>query len=251
MTEKEKIPYPTEEEILQQIEYIVAQGLPQRKSFLEQLLTLQRQLGWRNLLPNRNEYIFTVIVVLSIFLFVWLTLSTQNKLTSSYFALLFMLSPFIFSSLSLYSFYDKQENQTYELEMTTKYTVFQLIGIRMLLFSSLAILCNASFSFWLSQTLNVSFFFLWLLSLTGLFLFAIGLLYVMKSGLVIRRMVIYFFGWIVGNSLLMIFADMYYIQVLMQLPIIVYAILVIVLIWLFCSEFKQLYLRKQEGIELC
>ncbi|MGF9978014.1 hypothetical protein [Viridibacillus arvi] len=135
--------------------------------------------------------------------------------------------------------------------MTTKYTVFQLIGIRMLLFSSLAILCNASFSFWLSQTLNVSFFFLWLLSLTGLFLFAIGLLYVMKSGLVIRRMVIYFFGWIVGNSLLMIFADMYYIQVLMQLPIIVYAILVIVLIWLFCSEFKQLYLRKQEGIELC
>lgn len=251
MTEQEKIPYPTKEQHNQQIEYIVARGLPERKPFLEQILTLQRQLGWGSFLPNRGESFFTAIVISLILLLIFLTTGNGTNLTPPYFVLLFMLSPFIFASLSLYNFYEKQGNHTYEVEMTTKYTVFQLIGVRMLFFSGLSILFNASFSFLLDLTLNVGFFRLWLLSLTSLFLFAIGLLYILKSGLVIPRVLVYLSGWVIGNSLLMIFADTYYIQLLIKLPIIVYGILLIILMGLFCSVFKQMYLRKQEGIWVC
>ncbi len=251
MTKYNHIPYPTDEEIESQIDFIVKRGLPEQKSFFSQLQTLQSQLGWFNLLPNRNEWIFTFIAVSIILLFVWLTLSNEAAVTPTYFALLFMLSPFIFASLSLYSFYDKKENHTYELEMTTKYTMFQVIGIRMLLFSSFAILCNTSFSVWLSFMLEIEFFRLWLLSLTGLFVFATGLLTIMKSGQVARKIIAYVMGWIFTNSLLIIFANTYYIQLLIQLPIVVYTILIILLIGLFFSAFKQMYLRKQEGIWLC
>ena len=91
MTEQEKIPYPTEEQINQQIEYIVARGLPERKPFLEQIMTLQRQLGWGSFLPNRGESFFTAIAISLILLLIFVTTGKGTNLTPHYFALLFML----------------------------------------------------------------------------------------------------------------------------------------------------------------
>lgn len=251
MKSHENIPYPSEEEIQKQIALIVNKSLPTKKSIIAELQGFYSQVGWRHLLPNRNEWIFTSITLLSILLFIWLSTSNQVKTTPSYFALLFMLSPFVFASTSYFSFYDKKKNQTYELEMTTKYTVFQLIGLRMLLFSALAIGCNTSLSLWLSHLLNFEFLRIWLLSLSGLFVFATGLLAVLRTGQVARKMIGYVISWFLSNSCLMIFADTYYLGILVQLPMVIYVCLVVVLIGLFCMMFKKMYLRKQEGVWLC
>ena len=251
MTSHKKTPYPSDEEIERQIRQIVDKGLVKRKSFFSELVAMQRNVGWQILLPNKNENVFTAIIVMAILLLEWLTLGSLGEQKLNYILLFFMLSPFIFASLSIYSFYEKQENQTFELEMTTKYTVFQLIGIRMLFFSCFAILLNASLSFIWMSLFDIGFWRLWLMSLTSLFLFALGMLYVLKSGRAVRRMLVYSFGWVSANLLCMTYANDVVAPFLLQLPLVVYIMLLITFIWLFSLNFKSFYLRKQEGIFTC
>ena len=251
MKEQDGIPYPTEEEIDQQITQIIAKGLPQQKSFFSEIQGLYKQMGWRYMLPNQNEWIFTIIALVALVLFVGYTFGSDRVLTAAEMALFFMISPFLFMSLSLFSFFDKREAHTFELEMTTKFTVFQIIAVRMLTFSSLAIVCNTSLALWLASTHELSFMRLWLLSLTGLFLFATGLLVLLRKGQVVPKVLSYVSGWLIGNSALVWLADEAYIQVLQALPTIVYGGLVAMLIILFSLAFKRMYLRKQEGVLLC
>lgn len=248
MKNNEHIPYPSEKEIQKQISIIVQTGLPTKKLTIS---SFYKQIGIYNLFPNRHEWLFTGISIVSILLVIWLSLDIQETITPAYFAFLFMLSPFIFISTACFSFYDKKENRTFELEMTTKYTIFQLICLRMLLFSGLSIVVNTSISLWLSYMLHIEFLRLWLLSLTGLFLFGIGFFMTLRKGQVIRKMIAYTISWVLLNSCLVLFAHTFYMKALVQLPTIVYGCLVILLLALFVKMFQQTYLRKQEGVWLC
>lgn len=251
MKKHEHIPYPSEKEIQKQISLIVDKGLPTKKFTLSDFINFYKQVGFYNLFPNRNEWIFTSLSLVGILLFVWLSVGMRGGLTPTYFAFLFMLSPFMFMSTACFSFYDKKENRTYEVEMTTKYTIFQLICLRMLLFSGLSIVVNTSVSLWLSHLLHMEFLRLWLLSLTGLFLFGIGLFMTLRTGQVIRKIIGYAILWFLLNSCLMFFANALYIKALVQLPMFVYVCLVILLMGLFIKMFTRTYLRKQEGVWLC
>lgn len=251
MKEQDGIPYPTEEEIDQQITQIIAKGLPKQKSFFSEIQGLYKQMGWRYMLPNQNEWGFTVIALVALVLFVGVTFGGDRVLTATEMALFFMISPFLFMSLSLFSFFDKREAHTFELEMTTKFTVFQIIAVRMLTFSSLAIICNTSLALWLASTHELSFMRLWLLSLAGLFLFATGLLVALRKGQVFPKVLAYVSVWLIGNSALVWLADEAYMQVLQTLPSVLYGGLVAMLIILFSLAFKRMYLRKQEGVLLC
>lgn len=248
MKNNEHIPYPSEKEIQKQISIIVQKGLPTKKLTIS---SFYKQIGIYNSFPNRHEWLFTSISIVSILLVIWLSLDIQETITPAYFAFLFMLSPFIFISTACFSFYDKKENRTFELEMTTKYTIFQLICLRMLLFSGLSIVVNTSISLWLSYMLHIEFLRLWLLSLTGLFLFGIGFFMTLRKGQVIRKMIAYTISWVLLNSCLVLFAHTFYMKTLVQLPTIVYGCLVILLLALFVKMFQQTYLRKQEGVWLC
>lgn len=249
MKKHDSIPYPSDEDIQKQITIILEKGLRKRKSVFSVIQVLFYQVGWKHMLPNRNEWLFSSIAIVSLLLISF----SLGKYTVSPagLAMLFMLSPFLFASLSLYSFYHKREAQTFELEMTTKYTVFQLIGIRMLVFSSLAILLNTSLTLWLSYMYEFAFIHLWLLSLTGLFLFAAGLLLIMRSGQLIPRIIGYVIGWVILNSVLLMLVETAYVQVILTLPTVVYEIIVVLLIGVYCMAFKRMFLRKQEGVLLC
>lgn len=251
MKEQDGIPYPTEEEIDQQITQIIAKGLPKQKSFFSEIQGLYKQMGWRYILPNQNEWIFTVIALVALLLIVGVTFGSDRVLTAKEMALFFMISPFLFMSLSLFSFFDKREAHTFELEMTTKFTVFQIIAVRMLAFSGLAIVSNTSLALWLASTHELSFIRLWLLSLTGLFLFATGLLVALRKGQVVPKLIGYVSGWLIINSGLVWLADEAYVQVLQTLPTVLYGSLVVILIVLFGLAFKRMYLRKQEEVLLC
>ncbi|RPJ94812.1 hypothetical protein CW357_13595 [Rummeliibacillus sp. TYF005] len=251
MKEHDFIPYPTDEEIKNQITLIVEKGLPKQKSFFSEIKGLYKQMGWRYMFPNQNEWIFTVIAIVALFLLVGFTFGSEGDFTATRIAIFFMISPFVFMSLSLFSFYDKREAHTFELEMTTKFTVFQVIGVRMLAFSSMAILCNTSLALWLAYMNELAFMRLWLLSLTGLFLFATGLLVLLHTGQVLPKVIGYVSGWVVVNSGLVWLADEAYVQVVLTLPTVIYGGLVVILIVLFWLALKRMYLRKQEGVLLC
>lgn len=251
MTQKEAIPYPTEQEIEQQISHILKKSLPERKSFFVEIKSLFKQVGWQYLLPNRNEWLFTILAVISLSFFMYITVNAESALSESQYAALFMFSPFLFASLSLFSFIEKRELATFELEMTTKFTVFQLIAIRMLTYSGLAIFMNTSIAFLLANRIHIDFFHVWLLSLAGLFLFASGLLLVMKAGNLLMKSVTYIAMWTLLNCGLVFFAKSTYVQFICTLPNFIYAFIVIVLFIICCIAFKRMYIQRQEGISVC
>jgi len=251
MKPKDVIPYPSELEIEQQVSCILQKGLPKRKSFTTEIKSLFQQVGWRYLLPNRNEWIFTVVAVFALILFMLVTVSTKMELSEDQYAVLFMFSPFLFASLSLYSFIEKRESATFELEMTTKFTVFQLIAIRMLTYSGLAIFVNTSIVLVLLNRLQIDFLHVWLLSLAGLFLFASGLLLVMKAGNLLVKTITYICVWISLNCALVFYAKSVYVQFISSLPNIIYACVVLVLFAICCMAFKRMFLQRQEGIAVC
>ncbi len=251
MTQKEAIPYPSEQEIEQQISHILQKSLPTQKSFFNEMKSLFQQVGWQYLLPNRNEWIFTIVAIVALSVFMFVTVNTKNELSESHYAVLFMFSPFLFASLSLYSFIEKRESATFELEMTTKFTVFQLIAIRMLTYSGLAIFVNTSVVIVLVNRLQFDFLHVWLLSLAGLFLFAAGLLLVMKTGNLLLKTITYICVWISLNGVLVFFAKSTYVQFISTLPTFIYAFLVLILFAICCIAFKRMYLQRQEGITVC
>lgn len=58
-SKKQSIPYPTDEEIEQQIAFIVKKGLPAKQSFIHLLLDLKRQIGWKYVLLSYGEALFS------------------------------------------------------------------------------------------------------------------------------------------------------------------------------------------------
>lgn len=248
---KWKVPYPTNAEIDQQVASIVKQALPARQGFIRALLEMKRQIGWQYLLLSRGEALFSGLVVLILLGYVWLTTNEKTVHYPTFYGLLFMLSPLAFLSLTAYAYYQKQTNHTFELEMTMKYTVFQLLVCRMLFFSGLAIVVNMSFLLLLSLKVEFDVLRVLLLSLTGLFTFSVGLLLALSNGRMLKRSVFFIAGWITLNVFFLIFVDKTYARILESLPITVYVGLLIGILGLYLYSFKHVFMKKQEGVFEC
>ena len=251
MKRDENIPYPTKEEMQRDIQHIVHSALPKQRTFWRELHRLTKQLGWRYLLPNQNEWLFTVLMVVLLSMLVGFTFSAASSISPVKAMLFFTLSPLLFISVSLFSLYEKRAAHTFELEMTTKFTMFQMLAVRMLVFSSVAIVWNMSVSWWLASMHEWSFFRLWLLSLTSLFIFATGLLMSLRTGVIFRKVMRYLLGWLIVNGSFLSLADAAYVEMLLSLPIIIYTVIVSLCTALFGWALQRMYLRKQEGVLHC
>lgn len=248
---KWEVPYPSEEEIERQVTIIVNQGLPKQLNFIQLLLDIKQYIGWRYVVLSYGEALFSGFLTLLIFSYIWLTANETTLHSTKFNGLLFMLSPFVFLSLTAYAYYQKRSNNTFELEMTMKFTVFQILVYRMFFFSGLAILVNTSFILALSLKFEIDVLRLVLLSLTGLFLFSSGLLLTLYYGQFFKRCVGFIGAWIVGNSLLLITVDQQYSKLLDTLPIAVYSLLLVGVLVLHLYSFKRLLTKSQEGVVEC
>lgn len=250
-SKKRSIPYPTDEEIERQIAFIVKQGLPAKQSLIHLLLDIKRQIGWKYVLLSYGEALFSGLITLMIFGYIWLIADETPTESSVFNGMFFMLSPLVFLCLTAYAYYQKQSNNTFELEMTMKYTVFQLLICRMFFFSSIAILVNMSFILILSLKVEIDIFRLLLLSLTGLFLFSAGLLLSLYNGQVFKRSMVFIIVWILGNTLLLNTVGQQYARVLDSIPIAVYSVLLIGVLALYLYSIKRLMTKDQEGVFEC
>ncbi|MEH6944377.1 hypothetical protein [Bacillus sp. JJ722] len=237
------IPIPSDKEIDKQITLIIKQGLPKKQNFYQSLIEMWHHLGWRYIGLNRYEIVFCVLLMMVVFGYV---LYVKEDFASTFYGLLFMISPILFLGLSAFTFYERCSNNTFELEMTMKYTVFQLMTFRMLFFSCLTIVVNMSLILLLSLSVEIDVIRAILLSLTGLFLFSAGLLFVLHSGSFLKRGIVFVGLWIVVNVLLIMNVESHYINVLERLPIIVYAIIVMCCLSLYVHSLKYMFYRRQE-----
>lgn len=249
--DKWEIPYPDEQEIERQTTKIVQKSFPAKRSFLQELKEFQSRIGWMYLLPNRSETIF--ISVLLVFTIFCLGLIASVKISSApyLYEYVFLTAPLPFLLLTFYAFYEKQEKHTFELEMTMKITIFQVIAARILAFSSISIVIHMTIAFVISLNFEAEFLRVWLISLAGLFGFAAGLLWVAARGNVWRRTLIFTGGWMVVNGVWLFSLKEAYLRFIFQLPLYVYLGVLCVIIGFFFYTFKKAFTRKQEGLWTC
>lgn len=223
--EKFHIPIPDEHTIQTQIQQIVDAALKRKVSLLSYLNLMYQQIGIKHLFSDRSEYVFaliTTVTFLGIFLF--RPEPAQAQVYDLY-GFIFLISPVLFIVLSIYTYSNKIMSGTFEVEMTCKYNVFQIIAFRMLVFSVLAILFNSLTIFFMSLIYEeVEFIRAFMISNTGLFTFSILFLFAMmkkRSSVVASTTII---GWTLGNLLLIYMNNQLYRDVLVNMPLFIYAL---------------------------
>ena len=121
----------------------------------------------------------------------------------------------------------------------------------MLFFSGIGVLVNVSVVLLLSINVEFNVWQCLLLSLSGLFLFAGGLLFAIRKGNVINRSALFIGSWVSGNLFLLFYTEKQYENFLMGLPTAIYVVILLASVGLFIFSLKHLYNRKHEEAILC
>lgn len=237
------IPMPDEKTIDEQIQQIVNTGLQQRKrSFYNYLKQMYQQIGFKHLFSDRSELIFALLTAIT-FLMIHFFISQHSQVQEEdLYGVIFMSSPVLFLILTAYTYINKTLNNTIEVEMTYKYNMFQMIGFRMFMYSIIAILFNSllilSLSFIYTE---VQFFRAFMISNTGLFTFSVLLLYAMKKYRSAIFAALITVGWVLGNLMFRVASRELYHDVLIEMPLFVYAIVLAVVFYFNFKFLKKLF----------
>ena len=221
-----KIEYPTEDEINTSIAVSIEKAYPKREGFLVYLSRLYRQIGLAFLLHGMWELFLLVIAAYGFGICSFDILS--QPLTARSYLPIILFSPLVFQLILLLSVLREQEQYTYEVEMTCKYTVYHVLALRMLIVSGFSILLNAVFCmiiFW-ENGMEV---LVRMVFLSATALFAYSLLYVsllMKNTRLIYQVLLYGL-WLVGNMLFKLLLPKVYEYMVWQLPVVFH-----VFVWL-------------------
>ena len=247
---KFNVPFPEEAVIAKEIDQIIAQGLDQKVSVFKAMKLMYQQIGLRQIFLDRVEVMAILMVVgLGVSLFFYAAHDYFSLDLEGLYQTIFLVSPILFFSLSVYSYMNKINNHTFEVEMVCKYNVHQILAYRMLVTSVGSIVMNMLLIVGLIMLQNqIEFMRAFMISNTGLFLFSVLFLYVVtkKQGIFLSMLTIIF--WLGMNLLLTLLAGNFYQQLLLQMPLFVYGFVLFVCLILYLHYLKQIFhLRYQEG----
>lgn len=231
-----------------QIDNIVTAGVKQKQNFLSYLKSMVQQVGLRHIFSDRLEITFiTLIVTIMIGLIVFLPYHSEIHDMYGY---IFLLSPILFLVLSIFTYVRKTQNHMYDVEMACKFNVYQIIAFRMLVFSVFSIVLNTiAVAFIAIRYEEFQFMRAFLLSISALFLFSNLLLFALmkrRTTVIVAGIVI---GWIIGNLVFQLANVQLYNDLLMKTPIVVNAVVVLVIVFMYVQYLKKLIQFKQtEGV---
>lgn len=248
--EKFHVHMPDEHTIQAEINRIVAVGVEPRKSFYSFLKAMYKQIGFKHLFYDRSEpsVIFLAVISFLSFFSIYLIKPVYIRQQDIY-SFIFLISPVLYITVSLYTFASKLRLRTYEVEMACKYNVYQIVAFRMLLFSIASIFANTIcvYSIVLFYG-DISFLRAWMISITALFLFSIIFLYVMIKKRSMFAAYATIGGWMTTNIALSIVDNGLYHSLLMKMPIFVYALVIFVCIAIYLKNLSRLiHLKPTEG----
>ncbi|MCJ8008729.1 hypothetical protein ACFFF5_08945 [Lederbergia wuyishanensis] len=249
--EKFHIPLPDDQIIQKEIKTIVRAGVKRKESFPSFLLNLYKEIGFRYLFTNPRDGVLITLSVLAVLVFLFLTITEPSNVNETdVYAFVFLISPLLFMALSLYDLFHKKHSATFELEMVTKYNLYQVAAFRMFNFSVISIIVNTvSIVSLVSMFDTLQFFRAFMISTTALFLFSIIFLIVfMKRGSGLTALQVGA-GWIGLNIVLSLLNNKAYIHFLMTIPIFIYGIVLVgstILYLLYLSKLVQT--KPAEGV---
>jgi hypothetical protein len=221
--ERWTVDYPDEQTMKSEIQFIVSSGLVKPKKFHEYLLEMYRQLGFRYLFRDATEIIFTMLIASAAMVFGLFQVMEGAMEADRLYSYLFIMSPILYMLVAVLFLVNLRSRDTFAVEMTCKYHVFQLAAFRMLVFSILAILLNIAsililFLFYQSFSIVEAV----LISISSLGVFSTMFLYIIQK--VKSRVAGYaaVAGWVLANVALAYFNSELYDAVLSQIPVYVY-----------------------------
>jgi len=244
------VDYPDEQTMNSQIQFIVANGLVKEKPFHEHLLEMYKQLGFRYLFRDGAEIIFTMIMALAAIVFGLFHVIEGGMQVDRLYSYLFIMSPILYMLVAVLFLVNLRSRDTFAVEMTCKYHVFQLAAFRMLVFSIVAIMLNVASIltlFLIYQNFNVMEAML--ISISSLSVFATFFLYIIQK--VKSRLASYagMAGWLLANAALAYGNTELYQSVLSQIPMYVYISVSVGCLMLYVRRLKYfITLRNVEGV---
>ena len=244
--EKFRIPIPDERTIQLQIDQIVAAGIQQQQSFPSYLKSMVQQVGFKHLFSDRLELVYITCTALIAYMMIFLLAGPERLDVQDLYGFIFLLSPILFVSFSAYTYANKVRNATFEIEMSCKYNVYQIIAFRMLVFSAISIVVNTiTIALLVLLYEDIQFLRAFMISITALFTFSILFLF----GMMKRRSTVaaasILAGWIVGNILLRFSNYSVYTNILVTLPLFIYGIVLIGSLYIYLKYLGKLIQFKQ------
>lgn len=246
-----KVDMPNEKEIKVEIDNIIAQGVVKRERLHSCLKDMYRQIGIGYLFRDGIEIIFTIFLVSSI-LFLGIKSNSLHYMENieDIYVYLFTASPILYLAMSILSFINAKHNKTYEIEVTCKYTIYQISAFRMLVFSIICILFNFFFVYLVVCFYeNINYLKALIISVASLFLFSAIFLFTIIR--IKNRFIKHFtvLGWIIFNLVLYIFKVDFYIRLLNSVSVYIWFIVAIGSILLYIKNLETLIIfRNREGM---
>lgn len=251
MRTKFEVKLPSEEVIEEQISIIIEKGLPKQKTISDYLRDIWRNAPLWHLLFGRGEWMFSLILFVVGLTLTVATVENSPMNESEFYLLIFTGAPFVFLALTGFSYWNKKWNNTLEIEMTTKYTVYQMLAIRMFVYSLFASFFIITCILVVAQFIEIKVLYSIPIGLSGLFIFAAILLLIYREQHLVFRTGAFCFVWVGGNwGLNTWFRDAYE-YVLTQLPIIIYILILLFAVGFFIYALKRFFTRKQGGAFEC
>ncbi|MBY0122900.1 hypothetical protein [Bacillus sp. S/N-304-OC-R1] len=243
--EKFQIPTPDDEIIQKEIRTIISAGVKRKESFPSFLLNLYKEIGFRYLFTNPRDGILISFSVMAVLIFLFITSAYPSNINENdVYGFVFLFSPLLYMVLSLYDLFHKKHSETFEVEMVSKYNLYQVSAFRMFNFSVISIIVNIiSIISLVSLFNNLHFFRIFMISTTALFLFSVMFLMIFMKGHSGFHAFQVGIGWIGINVFLRLLNNKVYIQFLMTVPIFVYGIVLagsIILYLFYLSRLVQM-----------
>lgn len=246
---KKKIDIVIPEIDLEDIESIVSKGIKPKISFITYLKESFKELGFNNIFHDKAE--LTIIILVGIILLLIPMANLGNLDISDLYKFTFIVSPMIYLSAVIFSFYNSKEKGAFDIEMTCKYNLYQLSALRMFVFSIASIIIN-TFSIIIIGVIsrNIDVIRMIIISIAGLFIFSTIFLY---SLLNLKWSFSKYFvigGWLCINILLSKMDNKIYEEFLIKAPLYIHLIISGICMILYIKNLNKLisYRRKKGEI---
>lgn len=204
---------------------IVECGVKTKKSFFKYLKDMVKEIGFKNIFHDKNEVIFITLLVIATITFAMVNISANNADIASIYRFIFIISPVLYIVILLFSFFNTKQKGTFELEMICKYNLYQMLALRMFMFSIISTIIN---------TIIILVVFIWrenieilravCISITGLFLFSSIFIYIAVLTKKSISKLLLVIGWVVINIVFYFMNNSIYNKFLIEMPVYIHLI---------------------------
>lgn len=231
------------------VDGIIEAGVKPKKSFLTYLKDMVVEIGLKNIFHDRKEIVFISLLVIVTVTFSMFAIASNSSDIASMYRFIFIVSPVLYIVILLFSFFNTKQKGTFELEMICKYNLYQMLSLRMFMFSVISTIMN---------TIIILLVFVWkqeidvlravCISITGLFLFSSVYIYIAVATKKPISKFLLVTGWLVINIGFYFMSNSIYDAFLMELPVYIHLTVTLICVIFYIKNLnKFINFRSERG----